>query len=72
MKEDKEIKTYIQRVDEIKSALEGLRELVDKKVIVRKVLKTIPSRFNPKVSILEDRSYLSNFSMDELDGILTA
>ena len=55
MKEDGNIATYFIHVSEITNALEGLGEPVDKNVIVRKVLRTLPSRFNPKVSILEYR-----------------
>ena len=42
------------------------------KIIVRNILKIFPARFNPKVSVLEDRSNLTNLSIDELHGILTA
>lgn len=51
--------------------MEGLGKPINKKVIVWKVLKTLPARFNPKVFVLEDRSNLSNPSMDELHVILT-
>ena len=42
------------------------------KIVVRKILRTLPTRFNPKVSILEDRSNMTNIRIDELHGILTA
>eukprot|EP00253_Pinus_taeda_P002313 PITA_02313 len=64
-------KTAKERVDETKNTLEGLGELVETKIVVRKILRTLPTRFNPKVSILEDRSNLTNLSVDELHGILT-
>lgn len=51
--------------------MEGLGEPFDKKVIVQKFLRTLPTRFNPKVFFLEYRSGLSNLSTDEIHGILT-
>ena len=40
--------------------------------MVSKVLRTLPMRYNPKVSTLEERDYLKKIIMDELNGILTA
>ena len=42
------------------------------KIIFRKILRALLARFNPKVSVLEDRSNLTNLNIDELHGILTA
>ena len=72
MKEDENIDAYLQRVDEIKKALEGLGEPVDTKIVVRKILRTLSARFNPKVSVLEYSWNLTNLSKDEFHGVLTA
>ena len=40
-------------------------------VIVQKVLIYLPMRFDPKISTIEERSYLNSISMDELHGIFT-
>lgn len=72
MKEDENIAAYFQRVDEVTNPLKWLGDPIDKKVIVWNVLKTLPAIFNPKDFALEDRSYFSNLSMDEIHGILTA
>lgn len=72
MREDEDIVAYFQRVDETTNTLEGLGEPVETKIVVRKILRTLPARFNPKVSVLEDRSNLTNLSINELHGILTA
>ena len=53
MKEDYNIAAYFQYVDEITNTLEGLGEPVDEKTIIRKILRMLPGRFNPKVSVLE-------------------
>lgn len=46
-------------------------EYVDMKIVVRNILKTLLARFNPKVSILEDRLDKTNLSVDKLHGIIT-
>jgi hypothetical protein len=72
MKEDEDIATYFLRVDETVNAIIGLGEEIEESVIVQKVLRTLPMRFNPKISTLEEISDLNSISMDELHGIFTA
>jgi hypothetical protein len=72
MKEDENITTYFLRVDEIVNAIIGLREEIEKFVIVQKVLRSLPMRFDPKLSALEEREDMNSISMDELHGIFTA
>jgi hypothetical protein len=36
------------------------------------MLRSLPSRFNPKISSIEEMKDLDNLTMDELHGILTA
>jgi hypothetical protein len=50
----------------------GWGEEIKESVIVQKVLRSLPMRFNPKISTLEERSDLNSISMDELHGIFTA
>jgi hypothetical protein len=49
----------------------GLREEIKEYVIVQKVLISLPMRFDPKISTLEEREDLKSISMDELHGIFT-
>jgi hypothetical protein len=72
IKEDENIETYLLRVDERVNEIIGLGEVIKESVIVQKVLRSIPMRFDPKISSLEERSYLNSISMDELHGIFTA
>jgi hypothetical protein len=72
MKEDEDITTYFLRVDEIVNAIIGLGEEIEESVIVQKILRSLPMRFNPKISTLEERLDLDSISMDELHGIFTA
>jgi hypothetical protein len=72
MKEDENIATYFLRVDETVNAIIGLGEEIKESVIVQKVLRSLPMRFDSKISTLEERSDLNSISMDELHGIFIA
>jgi hypothetical protein len=72
MKEDEDIATYFLQVDEIVNVIKGLGEEIKGPMVVQKVLRSLPMRFDPKISSLEEREYLATLSMDELHGILTA
>ena len=45
---------------------------MDEYIIVQKVLRSLPIRFDPKVSTLEERIDLDSIIMDELHGIFIA
>jgi hypothetical protein len=72
MKEDEDIVAYFLQVDETMNAIIGLGEEIEESVIVQKILRSLPMRFNPKISTLEERSDMDSISMDELHGIYTA
>jgi len=40
-------------------------------VIVQKVLRSLPMRYDPNILSLEKREDVDTLSMDELDGIIT-
>jgi hypothetical protein len=54
------------------NAIIGLGEEIEESVIVQKVLRSLPMRFNPKISSLEEISDLNSISMDKLHEIFTA
>jgi hypothetical protein len=72
MNEDEDIVAYFLQVDETVNAIIGLGEEIEESIIVQKVLRSLPMRFNPKISALEERSDLNSISMDELHGIFIA
>jgi hypothetical protein len=72
MKEDENIATYFLQVDETVNAIIGLGEEIEEYVIVQKVLRSLPMRFDPKISTLEERADLNLIRMDKLHGIFTA
>jgi hypothetical protein len=54
------------------NAIRGLGEDIDESTIVQKVPISLPMRFDPKISALEERTYLDSISMDEIHGIFIA
>jgi hypothetical protein len=71
MKEDENIATFLLRFDETMNAIIGLGEEVDQSIIVQKVLRSLPMRFDPNISALEERADLESISMDEIRGTFT-
>jgi hypothetical protein len=71
MKEYENIVAYFLRVDETINAIIGLGEEIKESIIVQKVLISLPMRFDPKISTLEERSDLNSISMEELHGTFT-
>ena len=72
MKEEENIAAYFLRVDEIVNIIKGLGEKVDEQVIVQKILRSLPMRFDSKISAIEERSDLNTMTMDKFHGILIA
>ena len=72
MNEDEDIATCILRVDQLLNTIKGLSEEVDEAIVVRKILKSLLKRFNPKISALEERTYLKTMIVDQLHGTLVA
>jgi hypothetical protein len=71
MKEDEDITSYFLRVDETVNVIIGLGEEIEESVIVKKILRSLPMGFNPKISALEETMDLDSISMHELHGIFT-
>ena len=53
MNEDEEIEAYILQVDQLVNTIIGLGEEFEEAIVVQKVLRTLPKRFNPKIFALE-------------------
>jgi hypothetical protein len=71
MNGEENIAAYLLRVYEIVNIIRGLRETIDEQFIVQKLCRSLPMRFNPKISTHEDIKELDKLTMDELHGILT-
>jgi hypothetical protein len=72
MKEDEDIATYLLQVDEVFNTIKGLGVEFDDSVVVQKVLRSLPMRFDSKISTLEERADIGTLSMENLHGIFTS
>ena len=61
----------MNRVFNVVNAIRSLGEDLLEVVVVKKILRSLPPMYNPKVSVLEDRD-LSTVSLDELQSIMVA
>ena len=52
--EEENIAAYLQRVEEVVNTTRGIVEEVKETIVVQKILRSLPSKFNPKVSTVED------------------
>jgi hypothetical protein len=71
MKEEENIAEYLQRVDEVTNSIRALGEELKDQPIVQNILRSLPMRYDAKISTLEDRPDLDKLTVDELHGILT-
>jgi hypothetical protein len=72
MNEDETISKYFLRVEELVNSMKGLGEKFDDSLLVQKILRSFPDKFNPKVSAIEELNDLKTLSIDQLLGTLTA
>jgi hypothetical protein len=72
MKEDETVGKYFLRVEEMVNAMKALGETIGEPSLVHKILRSLPDRFNPKVSAIEELNDLKTLSFDQLLGTLTA
>jgi hypothetical protein len=72
MKEEENIVEYFHRVDEVVNSIRATGEQVTYKPIVKNILRSLPMRYDAKISTIEDRSDLDTLTVDQLHGIFTA
>ena len=74
MNEDESVSKFFLRVDKLVNAMRALGGKIkdDDTNLVQKILRSLPDRFNPKVSAIEEMSDLKTLTMDQLLGTLTA
>src|SRR3984957_19829913 len=72
MKEDETVGKCFLRVEEMVNAMKSLGETIEEPSLVQKILRSLPDRFNPKVSAIEELNDLKALEFDQLLGTLTA
>jgi hypothetical protein len=72
MKEYETIGKYFLRIEELVNAMKELGEKIEEPSLVQKILRSLPDRFNPKVSTIEEPNAIKALSFDQILGTLTA
>jgi hypothetical protein len=72
MKEDETIGKYFLRIEEMVNAMKALGETIGEPSLVQKILRSLPDRFNSKVSAIEELNDIKTLQFDQLLGTLTA
>ena len=72
MQEEENIIAYFQWVKEVVNTKWCLGETIDETLVVQKILRTLPARFNPKVSVVEEKDNLDTLNLSQLHGIVIA
>ena len=70
MNEDENVHKYFLRIEETMNAMKGLGEKIDEASLIQNILRSLPKRFNPKVSTIEELSDLKTLPIDQLLGTL--
>eukprot|EP00253_Pinus_taeda_P002265 PITA_02265 len=71
MHNDDNVANYFLRIDEIVNCMKNLGEEIKEIVLVEKVLRSLSSKFDSKVSTIEEKQNLQSLTMSQLHGILT-
>ena len=74
LNEDESVSKFFLRVDKLVNEMRALGGKIkdDDTILVQKILRSLPDRFNPKVSAIEEMSDLKMLTMDQLLGTLIA
>jgi hypothetical protein len=71
MKEDETIGKYFLILEEMVNAMKALGEEIEEPSLVQKILRSLPDRFNPKVSTIKELNDIKTLSFDQLLRTLT-
>eukprot|EP00253_Pinus_taeda_P035127 PITA_35127 len=72
MYNDESVANYFLRIDEIVNCMKNLGEEIKEVVVVEKVLRSFSSKFESRVSTIEENENLQKITMSQLHRILTA
>ena len=72
MHSDESVASFFLRLDDIVNRMRNLGETITDTTLVEKVLRSLTSKFDSKVSAIEERQDLQTLTIVQLHGILTA
>ena len=64
--EDEYILDYYLNILDIANSFDSLTEKISDENLVRKILRSLPKRFDMKVTVIEEAQYIPNMKVDEL------
>ena len=70
MMEDKNIHHYYLNILDIANSFDSLGQKIFDEKFVRKIIRSLPKRFNMKVTAIEEAEDISSLMVDELIGSL--
>eukprot|EP00253_Pinus_taeda_P019940 PITA_19940 len=71
VKNDESVANYFLRIDEIVNRMKKLGEEIKEVTLFEKVLRSLSSKFESKVSAIEEKQNLQSITMSQLHEILT-
>ena len=72
MNEDEDVASFFLKVAKIVNNMKYVGETINECVIVKKDMRSLPSRFNPKVSSIEETTNWETLTMNQFLGDLIA
>ena len=72
MHSNESIANYFLHIDDIVNCMRNLGEEIKEVVLVEKVLRSLSTKFDSKVSAIEEKEDLQKITMTQLHGILVA
>ncbi len=72
MEDDEDVSSFFQHIVEIINTMRGLGQKMEEKDVILKILRSLPMRFDAKVSSLEEILVINDFDLNELQEILIA
>ena len=70
MDDDEDIDSFFLKVAEIVNNMKALGENIKEVVTVQNILRSLPPKFNPKVSAIEETTNWETLTMNQLLGNL--
>lgn len=71
MKEDENIATFMLWVNEVVNHIQGPGETLEEKIVVKKVLTSLPRRLDPNFFAIQEAKDVNSLKLIELHGTLT-
>ena len=72
MGNDEKVEDYLLKIDETVNGIRGLGEKIDDIDVVKKVLRSLPDKFDSKICSIEETRDINKYTMEDIHGALVA